>query len=92
MIFVQAWQVSLVDQEVLDILSNRNARPTHVSSIIRQRHGDTASTNDSKSKDEIKGNQEVARRPIDDVCPICQDDMILEEPLSYCKKRYFSLV
>jgi E3 ubiquitin-protein ligase ZSWIM2 len=77
-----AWQVSLVDQEVVDALAMR----TVVVAPGRLRASENPPQSKKQANSTIKSS-EVEQKPIEDVCPICHDDMIEEEPLSYCKRR-----
>ncbi|KAJ3385395.1 E3 ubiquitin-protein ligase Zswim2 [Lobulomyces angularis] len=71
------FQLSLVEREITELISQRNKSKLKSANKQSEVQLKNCSTEDG-----------VVRRDIEegDVCPICQDDLIGEQPTIYCKK------
>ncbi|KAA0187834.1 E3 ubiquitin-protein ligase ZSWIM2 [Fasciolopsis buskii] len=71
------WQLGLVEREVQDMLDGKHSRTVKSKTIQK------------KSDDALENEEEVKQRRIgpDDICAICQDELLTEErhPVSYCR-------
>lgn len=84
------WQTSFTDSDV-DMVLNFNfgrKEPKKPRNVLKSKRGSSSSTPRSGADDSVveeASNRQALSADGDDVCPICQDDMLESQPLTWCR-------
>ncbi|CAL8086182.1 unnamed protein product [Calicophoron daubneyi] len=76
-----SWQLGLVEREILDVLDGKHSRTVP----LRLKSGDKKDTKDDNAQPGLLRQRRIGE---DDVCAICQDELLSEQryPVTYCRK------